>query len=245
MLKPRIIPTLLIRDRGLVKTKRFDAPVYLGDPVNAIKIYNEKEVDELVILDIQATKRGSIDWYMLNRLNREAFMPLGYGGGVKTVTDVEKIINLGYEKVIINSAFLQTPSLIRECSDLAGSQSIVVCVDVWKDNKGIPKVYDYTRKRTTGITPVKYCQLAEEKGAGEIILHSAEREGTYSGFDRELIAQIAESISIPVIALGGASSMDDIYEIFGTGISAAAAGSIFVFYGRLRAVLINYPVIKV
>jgi cyclase len=242
MLKARIIPTLLIHNKGLVKTCQFKNPVYLGDPVNAVKIFNEKEVDELVIFDIDASKNGKgIDWNMLNRLNREAFMPLGYGGGIKTIEDIKRIINLGYEKVIINTAALNDPKLIKDASEIIGSQSLVVCVDIRKNIDGSFKVYDHVNRKNTDLNPLDYIKTLESTGAGEIIVHSVDREGTYLGYQMELLKEISSQVKIPIIALGGAGSLDDIKSILKTEISAAAAGSIFVFYGRLKAVLINYP----
>ncbi len=242
MLKSRIIPTLLIQNKGLVKTCRFKNPVYLGDPINAIKIFNEKEVDELVILDIEASKNGrGIDWNMLNRINREAFMPLGYGGGIKSIEDIKRIINLGYEKVIMNSAVLDNRELVKSASEIIGSQSLVICVDVRKTTENTYKVYSHISKKVIDLNPVEYIKFLESEGAGEIIVHSVDKEGSFSGYDTVFLRDISSQVKIPVIALGGAGSLDDIKEILKTEVSAAAAGSIFVFYGRLRAVLINYP----
>lgn len=241
MLSQRIIPTLLVRARGLIKTIKFENGTYLGDPVNAIKIFNEKEVDELVILDIDATiKRDEPDWYMLNRLNREAFMPLAYGGGVRSVEHVEKVINLGYEKVIINAAFRHNPGFVKEASKVAGNQSIVVCIDVTKNKDGSYSVFDYLEKKPLEIDPVELSKRAEDAGAGEVLIQSYDREGTWSGFDLVLLKNVSSAIGIPVIGLGGASSYNDLQEVLSLGISAAA-GSLFVFFGRLKAVLINYP----
>jgi cyclase len=242
MLKARIIPTLLIQNKGLVKTSQFKNPVYLGDPINAIKIFNEKEVDELVIFDIEASKnRKGIDWSMLNRLNREAFMPLGYGGGIKTIDDIKRIINLGYEKVILNSAILSNPRLLKDACEIVGSQSLVACVDIREASDGSYKVYDHLVRKSTDTDPLDYIRMLESMGAGEIIVHSVDREGTYRGYDIGILKEIASQIKIPIIALGGASSLQDLRDVLKTEISAAAAGSIFVFFGRLRAVLINYP----
>jgi imidazole glycerol-phosphate synthase subunit HisF len=242
MLKASVIPTLLIQNKGLVKTCNFKNPVYLGDPINAIKIFNEKEVDELVIFDIEASKNGKgIDWNMLQRINREAFMPLGYGGGIKSLDDIRKIINLGYEKVIINSSALNNPHFIQETSEIIGSQSLVVCVDIRKTVNGTYRVYNHVNKRNTETGPLEYIRTMESLGAGEIIIHSVDREGTYLGYDIDILREISSQVKIPVIALGGASSVADVKQILTTEISAAAAGSIFVFFGRLKAVLINYP----
>lgn len=242
MLKARIIPTLLIQNKGLVKTCQFKNPVYLGDPINAIKIFNEKEVDELVILDIEATRSGKgIDWNMLNRINREAFMPLGYGGGIKSIEDIKRIINLGYEKVILNAAVLVNPQLIKDAAEIIGSQSLVVCVDIKRTNTGSFKVFDHTKNKNIDPDPVDYIKTLESFGTGEIIVQSVDKDGTYLGYEFDYLKEISREVKIPVIALGGASSLADIKTILNTEISAAAAGSIFVFFGRLRAVLINYP----
>jgi imidazole glycerol-phosphate synthase subunit HisF len=242
MLRPRVIPTLLIQNKGLVKTCRFKNPVYLGDPINAIKIFNEKEVDELVIFDIEASKNGKgIDWNMLNRINREAFMPLGYGGGINNIQDIKRIINLGYEKVIINSAALDNPQLIKDAAEIIGSQSLVICVDIRKNLNGSFKVYNHINHEITNLDPVEYIKTLESIGAGEIIVQSVDKEGTYLGYDINITKEISRKVKIPVIALGGASSLMDINQVLKSEISAAAAGSIFVFFGRLRAVLINYP----
>lgn len=242
MLRPRIIPVLLIQDKGLVKTCGFKNPTYLGDPINAIKIFNEKEVDELVILDIKASHRtAGIDWSTLGRFNREAFMPMAYGGGIKNLTDMKKVINFGYEKVIINSVILDNLNLVKEASEVIGSQSLVVCVDVKKNRGGLFRVYNHLKKEITEIDPVEYIKLLEEAGVGEIIVQSVDREGTYTGYELSLLNDLAKMIKIPLIALGGASGYQDIKQILKTDVSAAAAASIFVFYGRLKAVLITYP----
>lgn len=242
MLRPRVIPILLIQNKGLVKTCRFKDPVYLGDPINAIKIFNEKEVDELVILDIEATKSGKgINWEMLNRLNREAFMPLGYGGGIKDVNDIKKVINLGYEKVILNTSVLESPTLILEASEIVGSQSLVVCVDIKRLSDSSFGVYSHSHNKVLNINPLEYVKALESNGAGEIIVQSADRDGAFLGYEVAFTEEISRHVKIPVIALGGASSLEDIKSVLKTDISAAAAGSIFVFFGRLRAVLISYP----
>jgi imidazole glycerol-phosphate synthase subunit HisF len=242
MLRARVIPTLLIQNKGLVKTCKFKNPVYLGDPINAVKIFNEKEVDELVILDTEASKSGrGIDWSMLNRINREAFMPLGYGGGIKGIQDIKRIINLGYEKVILNSVVLNNPQIIKDASEIIGSQSLVVCIDIKKTPDGYFKVYNHVMRKNEEMDPLDYIKTLEYMGAGEIIVHSVDKEGTYLGYDLDILKEIASYVKIPIIALGGASSLADIKRVLNTEVSAAAAGSIFVFFGRLRAVLINYP----
>ncbi len=242
MLRSRIIPVLLIQNKGLVKTCKFKDPVYLGDPVNAIKIFNEKEVDELVILDIEASRNDrGIDWNMLNRLNREAFMPLGYGGGIKNIDDIQKIIKLGYEKVIINTSVIENQDLLKEAATIIGSQSLVVCVDVKKNTSGTFKIYNHCNRKITNLNPVEYIKTLESAGAGEVIVQSVEKDGTYEGYEISFLKELSQLVKIPVIALGGAGSLADIRKILKTDVSAAAAGSIFVFFGRLNAVLITYP----
>lgn len=240
MLKKRVIPSLLIRDSGLVKTVRFKDSKYVGDPINAIKIFNEKEADELAVLDISATRRGSIDFELLSRMNKEAFMPLSYGGGVKTTGDVQRILGLGYEKIIVNSAARENPELITQSANICGTSSIVVCVDVKKDFFGY-KVFDYRTGKTSKKSAIDWCRECQDRGAGEILLYNVDREGTYLGFDCPLIEQVSEGLSIPVIALGGAKDNESLREAVAAGASGVAAGSMFVFYGTHRAVLITYP----
>ena len=242
MLRTRVIPSLLLKNGGLVKTIKFRAPRYVGDPINAIRIFNEKEVDELVILDIDASRRGSIDFLALSRINKEAFMPLGYGGGVRAVIDVKKILALGYEKIVIDSYALELLSFVRAAADSCGSQSIVVCIDVKRDMFNRYKVYDYLRRRTLKLDPIEWSRTVEREGAGEILLNDVDREGTYAGYDLSLLSEVTSSVDIPVIALGGARNLDDlVLAVREGGASAVAAGSLFVFHGPHKAVLITYP----
>lgn len=242
MLKTRVIPSLLIKNSGLVKTVGFKDPKYVGDPINAIKIFNDKEVDELVVIDIEATKRGSIDYSLLSRLNKEAFMPLAYGGGIKNIDDVKKILQLGYEKIIINSAALQNPKFISECAVACGSQSVVICIDSVHSLLGAYHVYDYLTRKKTKLNIEDWAKKVEELGAGEILLYSVNNEGSYSGYDLKLIKQVANSVRIPIVALGGARNVQDLrIAVKEGGASAVAAGSMFVFHGPHKAVLITYP----
>ncbi|HEY9161943.1 MAG TPA: AglZ/HisF2 family acetamidino modification protein [Desulfomonilia bacterium] len=243
MLRPRIIPCLLVKNKGLVKTVKFDNPKYVGDPINAVRIYNEKEVDELVVLDIDATAEGrEPDYTLIEHLAAECRMPLCYGGGVKTVAQIKKIIGLGVEKVAISSAAIQTPTLISEAAAQVGNQSVVVIIDVKK--KGFfshYEIFTHNGKRAAGKHPVEFAGKVEELGAGEIVINSIDRDGMMKGYDLDLISQIRKSVSIPLTALGGAGSVNDIYELVDNfGIIGAAAGSLFVFKGKYRAVLINY-----
>lgn len=232
---------MLIKDGGLVKTVRFVKPVYVGDPINAIKIFNDKEVDELVVLDIDATGRGNIDFGMIARINKEAFMPLAYGGGVKTPDDVKRVLGSGYEKVIINSRAIDNLDIIEKAAYLCGSSSVVACVDVARTAFGKYAVYDYRRGRRTAFDPVDWAKRLAAAGAGELILYSVDRDGTYRGYDTELIRKVAPAVSIPLVALGGASATSDFAEAVAAGASAVAAGSMFVFHGPHKAVLITYP----
>lgn len=241
MLKTRVIPSLLIKDSGLVKTVRFKDPRYVGDPINAIKIFNEKEVDELVILDIAASRRKLIDYALLARLNKEAFMPLGYGGGIKSVDEAKRILGIGFEKIIIDSAALDDPSLIERLASQCGSQSVVVCVDYRSNLFGKRVVFDYRKGSSTRKPMENWIKECESRGAGEVILYSRDRDGTYSGYDLEAIAKLSGIVGIPTIALGGARDIRDLLAAVDAGASAVAAGSMFVFYGPHRAVLITYP----
>ncbi|HLN19620.1 MAG TPA: AglZ/HisF2 family acetamidino modification protein [Bacteroidales bacterium] len=238
----RLIPCLLLRNNGLVKTVKFRESTYLGDPINTIRIFNEKEVDELVFVDIDATKQGKEPPYdLLNKIASECFMPFAYGGGIKNLNQIEKIIKSGAEKVIINSyAFLQK-DFIKEASKLFGSSTIVVSVDAKKEFFGGYKVYIKGGTQNTGKSPAEYARNAEDQGAGEIFLNSIERDGTMLGYDTELVSLVSEKVSIPVIACGGAGKLDDFRSAINAGASAVAAGSFFVFHGKRKAVLITYP----
>ena len=243
MLRPRIIPSLLIQDNGLVKTVNFKNPKYVGDPINAVKIFNEKEVDELAIFDIDATVLGKEPNYsLIERLASQSMMPLCYGGGVKTVAQAQRIFSLGIEKIALSSAVLQNPKLITQIAERVGAQSVVVVLDVRKKILGGYEVYTHNGKKATGINPFKFVEEAQQLGAGEIVINSIDRDGVMKGFDLDLIAKIREKISLPMTVLGGAGSLDDIQKIIDVhGVIGVAAGSLFVFKGPYKAVLINYP----
>ncbi len=243
MLRLRVIPALLIKDDGLVKTIKFSKPRYVGDPINAIKIFNDKEVDEVVILDISATNRyNGINFDLLKRIAKEAFMPLGYGGGIKDVETAKKIFNIGYEKIVLDSAALSNIDLISNIANISGSQSVVVCVDVKRNMFGKFRVFNYVEKKIENLDVIEYVRRVESSGAGELIIYSVDRDGTMQGYELELLQQVTKEVNIPVIALGGAGSLDDFVKaIEQSGVSAVAAGSLFVFYGKHRAVLITYP----
>lgn len=243
MLRPRIIPSLLIHDNGLVKTVNFKNPKYVGDPINAVKIFNEKAVDELAIFDIDATVLGKEPNYsLIERLASQSMMPLCYGGGVKTVEQAQRIFSLGIEKIALSSVVLQYPNLITQISDRVGSQSVIVVLDVKKKLLGGYEVYTHNGKKATGINPLKFVEEAQKLGAGEIVINSIDRDGVMKGYDLELIAKIREKISLPMTVLGGAGSIKDIETVIDKhGVIGVAAGSLFVFKGPYKAVLINYP----
>jgi len=239
--RPRIIPTLLIENSDLVKTTKFKKPGYLGDPINALKIFNEKGVDEICVMDIQASKNGAGPNYdLLKEMASEAFMPLSYGGGITSISDMTDIFRLGYEKVIINTAWTGNNSLVREASERFGSQSIIVSID-YKRRFGRYQCYTHDGTNKIKCTPIEMAKMAEKCGAGELLLYSIDRDGTRSGYDVETINQISHMISIPLIACGGAGSIADIKAALAAGADAVAAGSIFVYFGDINAVLINYP----
>lgn len=242
MLRTRVIPCLLLRGDGLVKTVKFGEPKYVGDPINAVRIFNDKEVDELVFLDIMATRENREPNYELVRsIASEAFMPLGYGGGVTTVEQVNKLYAIGVEKVIINSAAVENPGLISEAAKVGGSQSVVVSIDAKQGLFGRYTVMTRGGSVNTKTNPVDAARRAEEAGAGEILLTSIDRDGTQSGYDLDLIETVTTAVSIPVVACGGAGRVEHFREAVDRGASALAAGSLFVFHGKHRAVLITYP----
>ncbi|WP_080780299.1 AglZ/HisF2 family acetamidino modification protein [Chryseobacterium phocaeense] len=243
MLRPRVIPSLLIQDNGLVKTVNFKNPKYVGDPINAVRIFNEKEVDELAIFDIDATAKGlEPNYSLIERIANQSRMPLCYGGGVKTVEQAQRIFSLGIEKIALSSAVLQNPQLITQIADRVGSQSVIVVLDVKKKLFGGYEVYTHNGKKSTGINPVKFVEEAQHLGAGEIIINSIDQDGVMKGYDMGLIEKIREKISLPLTVLGGAGSLKDIKQVIDKhGIIGVAAGSLFVFKGVYKAVLINYP----
>ena len=243
MLRPRIIPSLLVHENGLVKTVNFKNPKYVGDPINAVKIFNEKEVDELAVFDIDATVLGKEPNYsLIERLASQSMMPLCYGGGVKTVEQAQKIFSLGIEKIALSSAVLQNPSLITEISDRVGAQSVIVVLDVKKKLLGGYEVYTHNGKKATGINPFKFAEEAQKLGAGEIVINSIDKDGVMKGYDMDLISKIREKITVPMTVLGGAGSLEDIEKVIDKhGVIGVAAGSLFVFKGPYKAVLINYP----
>lgn len=242
MLKHRVIPSLLLHDGGLVKTVKFKDPKYVGDPINAIKIFNEKEVDELMLLDITASKKKrSPNYALIEQIAGECFMPLAYGGGIKTIDEANQIFSLGVEKICIQSAALNSLSIIRSMADRFGNQSIMVSIDLKKNWLGKTFLYNAAIGKL-----LKGCWLEKLKklvnaGAGEVLLNSVDKDGTMTGPDLELIQQASDAIDVPLIAVGGVSNLQDIKAAVNAGASAVAAGSFFVFHGPHRAVLITYP----
>lgn len=246
MLRPRIIPSLLVHDKGLVKTVKFKNSKYVGDPINAVKIFNEKEVDELAVFDIDATVLNKEpDYDLIEKLANQSRMPICYGGGVKTVEQAQKIFGLGIEKIALSSSVISNENLITEISRRVGSQSVIVVLDVKKKVFGSYEIYTHNGKKSTGINPVSFAKKAQELGAGEIIINSIDQDGVMKGYDMNLINKIREVITIPLTVLGGAGSLNDIKEVISKhDVIGVAAGSLFVFKGKYKAVLINYPTIE-
>ncbi len=243
MLRPRIIPCLLVHDRGLVKTRQFSDPTYVGDPVNAVRIFNEKEVDELMVADIDATIEGyEPNYELIAQLAAECRMPLAYGGGVKSVEQVERIVKLGVEKVAISSAAIADPNLITQAARKVGSQSVTLVADVRRQQDHGYRVFTQNGNVDTGHTPEEMARTAEEAGAGEFIINNIDRDGMGEGYDLDLVARCRAMTRLPITVLGGAGNLDDIRALIERfPIIGAAAGSLFVFKGKYRAVLINYP----
>lgn len=239
----RIIPCLLLKDKGLVKTIKFSEPTYIGDPINTIKIFNEKEVDELVFLDIDATRLNKEPQYdLIRNISSECFMPFAYGGGIHSLQQIEKIINSGAEKIILNTHAFLRKDFLKEAVNHFGSSTIVVSIDVKKDIFRSNRVFIKGGTQNTGRNPVDYSKDIESEGAGEIIINSIDRDGTMEGYDIDLIKSITQTVRIPVIACGGAGKLNDFrIAVLEGGASAIAAGSFFVFHGKRRAVLITYP----
>lgn len=239
----RVIPVLLLREGGLVKSVKFGKHRYIGDPINAVKILNEKEVDELVLLDIDATiQNRKPDKKVISEIASECFMPLCYGGGVRNLEDIREIFGLGVEKVSINSHAVEDPEFVRRAAGEFGSQSITVSIDVKRGFFGRYEVCTHGGRKTSHRDPVDLAREMEAQGAGELLLTAIDRDGTMEGYDLSLLKKITGEVSIPVIACGGAGSLEDLAKaVHDGGACAAAAGSLFVFYGKHKAVLINYP----
>jgi len=242
MLLKRIIPCLLIQDNGLVKTTKFSKPKYVGDPINAVKIFSEKEADEIIILDIEATKKKKINFELLSNIFSQCFVPITYGGGIKSIEDAKKIINLGAEKICLQSTFYSDRKLIKDLIDYFGGQSIVVSVDIKKNIFNKYNVWNYlsdSYNKKENLSELIY--EISKIGIGEIIVTDVDREGTLKGTNKKLIKEVSKNLNIPLIFNGGTNSFDDIRESFSSGAQAIAIGSMFVFYGKHKAVLISYP----
>jgi cyclase len=242
MLRPRIIPCLLVHKGGLVKTVGFDKPKYVGDPLNAVRIFNEKEVDELMVLDIDATRQGrEPDYALIRNLAAECRMPLAYGGGVRSVEQFERLVSLGVEKVAVSAAAVADLGLVSDAAARVGRQSVVVVADVRRQGARW-SVHTHNGTRATPHDAVEFARRAEAAGAGEIVVNSIDRDGQMKGYDLELVRALRPAVTRPLTVLGGAGSLNDIAALIGEfGIVGAAAGSLFVFKGVYRAVLINYP----
>jgi imidazole glycerol-phosphate synthase subunit HisF len=241
MIYKRIIPVLLIQDGGLVKGTKFKDYKYVGDPINAVKIFNDKEVDEICILDISATKSGKgPDLNLIKEIASEAFMPLSYGGGISSLDQVESIIRQGVEKVIFNSTVVNNYQLVTETAMRIGSSSTVVCIDIKKKFLGGYSVFVQNGTKDLSVSPADYAQKMQDLGAGEIILNNIDKDGTLSGFDLDIISKVSKNVTIPVITAGGCATVEHIKEALKSGADAIAAGAMFVFHGKHRAVLISY-----
>lgn len=243
MFRPRVIPVLLLKNLALVKSKAFKDFRYIGDPINAVKIFNDLKADELVFLDITATsgkKLISLDF--IKNVGEEANMPFAVGGGIRTIEDIRKIINAGAEKVIINTYAAENPNFIKEAAETFGASTICICIDVKKKFLGKEQTWILNGTKSTGYSPVDFAKLMEEKGAGEIIIQSIENDGAMTGYNIDLIKRISSAVNIPVIALGGAGNISHLKEAYLNGYAnGLAAGSMFVYQGPKRGVLINYP----
>lgn len=243
MLQKRVIPCLLLHKGGLYKTQKFKKPTYIGDPLNAIKIFNEKEVDELMFLDIDATvENREPNYKMIEDIASECFMPLCYGGGIKNIEQMKKIYALGVEKISISSQAILNSEFIQESAKIFGSQSIIVALDIKKDFWGKKKIFINNGKKNTKLDPIEFIGKIEKLGAGEIVINSIDNDGVMKGYDLEFLREMKITTKLPIIALGGAGSLEDIKEVFKIAkVDAASCGSLFVYYGALKGVLISYP----
>jgi cyclase len=239
----RVIPVLLLRGKGLVKTRGFKDPVYVGDPINAIRIFNEKEVDELMLLDIEATRLGKApDLAMLRSVASECFMPFCYGGGVRSLATITQILKVGVEKVAMNTALFEAPAVVQEATKALGSSTIVGSIDYRKSLFGKPTAWTHAGQQNTKVEVVEAARRAEQLGVGELVVTAIDRDGEMSGYDVETLERIRAAVRVPVIACGGAGALSHFRDVIQRArVSAVAAGSFFVFVGRHRAVLITYP----
>lgn len=242
MSRIRIIPVLLLDKGGLYKTIKFKNASYVGDPINSVKIFNEKEADELVVLGFTASaNKTAIDFKKIAEIAGEAFMPMAYGGGIKTLDEAKKVFDAGYEKVVLNSILFRDLSLVEKIGQIYGAQAVVCAIDVKKNIFGKYKVYSDSGTKSTNWSPAEWARELETNGAGEILLNSIEQDGTWGGYDLTITRQVAQAINIPLIACGGAGSTSDLINAVKAGASAVAAGSMFVYQKKGMGVLINFP----
>lgn len=245
MIQKRIIPCLLLKNEGLVKSEKFTNHRYIGDPINAVKIFNTKEVDELIIIDIQASKKKSeIDWETIKNIASECFMPLSYGGGISNLDQIKRLLKIGVEKVIMNNIALKNPLFISEAVKHFGQSTIVCAVDIKKNFWGSYEVFDHVNNKRLSIKPLDYILKLEKLGIGEVFINNVDRDGTFKGVDLDIILDVLKKISIPLVCSGGISSLKEISSISKHNISGIAVGSLFVYNGPHRAVLISYPTQK-
>lgn len=243
MFRPRIIPVLLLKNNGLVKSVKFKNYQYIGDPINAVKLFNDFKADEIIFLDIQAGKeKRLISLDFVKNVGEEANMSFAVGGGIRKIDDIKKIINAGAEKIVLSTIAIENPEFVRLASKEFGSSTIAVCIDVKKNIFGKEYLWTYSGKISHNTKPEDFSKIMEEMGAGELIIQSIDKDGTMSGYDMELLKKITKSVTIPVVALGGAGNLDHMKEAFYNGYAnGMAAGSMFVYNGANRGVLINYP----
>jgi cyclase len=245
MYRPRIIPVLLLKNNGLVKSLQFRDYTYIGDPINAVRIYNELEADEVIFLDIEATKKGKcIDVQLVRDIGEEANMPFGVGGGISSLNQIEQLIHAGAEKVVICTQAIKKPEFVREASDAFGSSTISVCLDFGKTFFGKTKLFSDAGKKSHSINPIDFAKQMEDYGAGELIIQSIDFDGKMNGYNQDVSIEIAQNVTIPVTILGGAGSLKHIHELNEKfTFNGYAAGSMFVYQGKERGILINYPTI--
>ena len=242
MRRIRIIPVLLLEKGGLYKTVKFKNPNYVGDPINAVKIFNEKEADELLLLDFRASAdKRKIDFNKITEIASEAFMPMAYGGGVTKLDEAKRVFDCGYEKIVLNSVLFENNLLVEDIANIYGAQAVVGCMDVKKNFFRKNLVYSHSGKNKTGYTPLEWAAKLEEYGVGEIIINNIDNDGTWEGYNLEVIAEVSAKVKVPVIACGGAGSVDDFRKAVDAGASAVAAGSMFVYQKKGMGVLISFP----
>jgi cyclase len=238
----RIIPVLLLKEGGLYKTVRFQKPNYVGDPINTVKIFNEKEADEIVLLDFTASRdKRAINFSRISEIAGEAFMPMAYGGAIRSYEDAVKVFDSGFEKVVLNSVLFTDMELVYRIGRVYGAQAVVGSIDTKKNLFGKYKVFSHSGSRNTGMDPVDWARKLEEAGVGEIMVNAIDRDGTWDGYDTDLLGRVAHAVSVPVIACGGAGNMEDFRKAVASGCSAVAAGSMFVYQKKGMGVLISFP----